>query len=94
MTDNMIRHKVALHASCMNEQAVSMTYMIASKAKIPELCCASIASAVGIFSDAVYQALLSSQLDSMLVQDCLAAQRSGKSALACCTVAITFQHFM
>jgi hypothetical protein len=91
MTDNMIRHKVALHASCMNEQAVSMTYMIA---KTPKLCCASIASAVCISSHAVYQALLSSQLDSMLVQDCLAAQWSGKSVLACCTVADTYQHFM
>ena len=79
---------------CMNEQAVSMTYMIAEIAKIPKLCCASIASAVCTFSYAVYQALMSSQLDSMLVPGCLAARCPGKYVLTCCTVADIYQHFM
>jgi len=43
--------------------------MIAKRAKIPKLCRGGIASAVCIFSYAVYQALLSPQLDSMLVRD-------------------------
>ncbi len=71
-----------------------MTYMIAKRAQIPKLCCASIASAVCMFSYAVYQAFLSSQLDHMLVRDCLVAQRSGKYVLASCNVADTYQHFM